>query len=294
MSESTVSTTPVSAPSSSAGTEPNATPKASGNPASGAASGKESSASDQLVTVKINGQEAKIPLSEAIKGYQSISAATQKFQEAKALREEADNIRNELLKDPIGAARRLGLADDKLMELMENAVVADIEERKLTPEQRELRELKKFKEDMERKEAESRTKKEQDEHQSQVQAHSERISNEIIAEVEAGRLPKSPGAVRRVLEIIAIAGEANHGLSIQDAVGLYNQERQQTYSEQLRGMSVDQILELGGPELVKAIRQKDVQNLANPVKASKNRAETRSKNSGKDQSLSKFLDRLGK
>lgn len=43
----------------------------------------------QLVTVKVNGREAQIPVAEAVKGYQMAAAANKKFEEAAILRREA-------------------------------------------------------------------------------------------------------------------------------------------------------------------------------------------------------------
>jgi hypothetical protein len=43
----------------------------------------------QLVTVKVNGREAQIPVAEAIKGYQMAASANKKFEEAAVLRKEA-------------------------------------------------------------------------------------------------------------------------------------------------------------------------------------------------------------
>lgn len=43
----------------------------------------------QLVTVKVNGREAQIPVAEAVKGYQMAAAANKKFEEAATLRKQA-------------------------------------------------------------------------------------------------------------------------------------------------------------------------------------------------------------
>lgn len=43
----------------------------------------------QMVTVKVNGREAQIPVAEAVKGYQMAAAANKKFEEAAVLRKEA-------------------------------------------------------------------------------------------------------------------------------------------------------------------------------------------------------------
>ena len=43
----------------------------------------------QMVTVKVNGREAQIPVAEAIKGYQMAASANRKFEEAAALRKQA-------------------------------------------------------------------------------------------------------------------------------------------------------------------------------------------------------------
>ncbi len=47
--------------------------------------------SDHLVPMTIDGEQVEMPLSEVVKGFNTGAAATKRFEEAKALRQEADN-----------------------------------------------------------------------------------------------------------------------------------------------------------------------------------------------------------
>lgn len=118
---------------------------------------------EQLYTVKVHGEEKQIPLAEIIKGYQSIQAAQQKFQEAAAVRKQVEAQAAELVSDlrsnPFAVLGQLGIDLDSHIEAWAKE---RMEEAELSEEGKELKRLKAEREawKAEKEQSEARSKRE--------------------------------------------------------------------------------------------------------------------------------------
>lgn len=159
-------------------------------------------APDAQVVMVIDGQEVVTTAQDAVRRLQRDVAADKRFAEAKRLRAEADAMRQRLvesLRNPEAFRYELAALGLDPSQFTDALTQAEIAERTMTPEQRELRELK-------RKQAEW---------EAQQQAHQQAIVRQQAAQaaqayeakfheiMDSAGLPKSPVIRRDVMPILA-------------------------------------------------------------------------------------------
>jgi hypothetical protein len=155
----------------------------------------------KMMTLKINGKEMQLPESEVIALAQKSQSADARFQEASKMKQEAQGFIKWAKEHPKEAFQQLGVdvrkfSEDTLMEI--------INQQKMSPEQRELAELKKYKAQQEKQ---AQMQKQQAE-QAHIQALTQKQTQDYDTKFsEALKLSgiTDPGALR-----IAVARMAQH------------------------------------------------------------------------------------
>ena len=103
-----------------------------------------SSHTDQLVTVKVDGEELQVPLGEAINGYQRQADYTRKTQSLSEQQNEleyAQSLQTALENDPEGTVEYLARVYG--VDLAQNTAAEDIEPEYFTPEEQRIADLEK-------------------------------------------------------------------------------------------------------------------------------------------------------
>jgi hypothetical protein len=246
----------------------------------------------KLYEVKINGTSVKVTLDEMMKGFQLGSAAHQRFQEAANAKKQAEQLLGKLKQNPIEAALEAGVSEDTFREMVEQYLYGKIKYDEMTPEQRELAELKKYKEGMEKTQKEREELEKTSKHEQEVLHYQNQyIESYEKAFAEAG-VAKSEGAIQRVAQIQLDALEAGWDMPVDMAIHQYNTEQQTSVSSFISSLSEDQLEQVIGKDKMKALRKKEISNLKNPV-SNKATPKSASASVPKDKiSMQKFFDTL--
>lgn len=154
----------------------------------------EQDGDDWFTTQKVDGKDERISLSRALSGERQMAAATQRFQEAKRVERSMENMLAEAASSPRAAAAFLEKLGVDPYELAEELLAESIEESKLTPAEKRVR-------DAERRlaeyEARERTQAEQ-RREAEIEAHKQRTRQAYVqafdTQLDAVHAPKTPGA----------------------------------------------------------------------------------------------------
>lgn len=221
-----------------------APPDAGGNPAADTAPNPEASKQNALldltaldpdtpVRMKVNGKDVTVKASDAIARLQRGESATQKYQQAAQERERLNQERAQLtqaLSDPARFRNELLRMGMNPGELAERIMQMEIDERTLTPEQRQHRQLQAEIAQMEQWKAQQAAEQ-QAQQATQLRAGYEAKFNEIMDGANVGK----SGTIRK-----AIANEMASYFSAKLANG------EQVRASELRQIATDMYSEIVG------------------------------------------------
>lgn len=166
------------------------------------------------------------------------------------------------LKDPAIAMDLKKLAADIIEEEIENS--------KKSPEQLELekyrQELQDLKESREREDKERETT----EQTRLADKFAEEYDIQITSALDSNKIPKSPAAVKKILDYMQLAVEANKDVSINDIIPVIREELKDDYRNHAEALPDEELEEFMGKVLMERLRKKAVARVRNP--ASKNPA----------------------
>lgn len=188
----------------------------------------------------------QLSLSKAAQAAMQENSSTKKQVEAlfKALKGDTASVLQELGIDPTEFAAKL--------------IEEEIKKAQMTPEQKELEELRAQKKAMEEEkqklkeqaEAEARTKEEQ--------LVYEKISNEIADAIKSTYLPKEPATVKRVAEYLRIANQQGIELSAKDVMPFVEQDLKAELQSILEQLGEDNFEEFVGKERLAKQRKRNI------------------------------------
>lgn len=152
----------------------------------------------------VDKQEMELDEDEVIKRAQKATYADQEIKKATQMRKQSEALITRLKTDPFGVLKDPSIGLD-VKQLVAQYIEQEMEEHNLTPEQKELKELKKYK--SERDEEANAVKKAETE--KEITAESNRLQNEWnkeFNEILADKsLPQSPYVMDRVLHYMKVA-----------------------------------------------------------------------------------------
>lgn len=206
--------------------------------------------------LKVNGREIDVPL-EKLDAYAQLGlSSTEKFNEAKKLREEAESIlsvaKNE--KSALKALEKAGFTRQEALAIVEDELRKEYEEMELSPDEKAKRaeraELERFrKEEADRKarlEAEAQSKEEAE--------YFEKIDAEIAEALEATDLPKEPILGKWAIQYMASFAEQGEDLSAKEAVKLVTADMKDVLRNMLSGMDAKAVRQFLKDDHVKGLQ----------------------------------------
>jgi len=243
---------------------------------------KPAEPSGRRIKVKIDDEESELDEDEVIKGYQKAAASTKRFQEAAKLRKEAEELKEQMLKNPFSALS--GKMDKRqLREMTEQWLLEQLDEDQLSPEQKRLRELEakekswqEEKEDRERKEAEKQL-------QEESSKAAQKYEKEFVSALEARDLPKSYATIKKMAYHVRNAAQQGYDLTVDEAADLVQEELQNDIKDLVGKLDAEQLIRVFGKDIADKIRKHDVAKIKNP-KSSSSKSEPKSTgNKSKDE-----------
>lgn len=231
--------------------------------------------------------------------------ANKRFEEAAKMRKQAETF-FDMLKNP--ATLKQVLTDPKvgvdLRKFAEEFVWEQIQEEKLTPEQKRQREVER--ELQKYREAEAKQKAEAETAQAEaLRKHYEAdFESKILSALQTGGIPNTRGAVRRMAYYLQQAIANNIDIQPTDLVARVRQDLAEEHRDMYSAADPSSLISLLGEDLAKKLRAADVKRLKSTqpeqyrkqpsTETSKRQGEKTPKRKTMDQFREELQSKLGK
>lgn len=208
--------------------------------------------------LKVNGKEMERELtdSEIQRRLQLSYAADEKFQEAAMTKKQLETFVETLRRDPMSVLTHPELGIN-FRELAEQYLTGEVKKELMSPEERELEELREYK----RKQDEDRTKSEQEKQtkaqEEQLKQYKERAAKfydtKITEVLSQSDLPKTPYTVKRVAEVLYSALQKGYDLDIPTAVDIVREGYQTDISQLYGSLDGEKLVKMLGEDISKKL-----------------------------------------
>lgn len=192
------------------------------------------------------------------KKLQLAHAAQKRMGEAKAAKAKAFEIIKAFEEDPKNVFKRLGA---KGREAAEAFLLEQIQEEMLDPKDKELRDLKKYKEEMEAEREKTKAEKEKAALVEQETKYAQEFQATIIGALEKSGLPKSPELVKRMASVMAKNLDLGIELTPDELASEVRSEIQGLLKSIVKDADGDHLLGLFGEDIGNKIRKSDLRKL---------------------------------
>ncbi len=209
--------------------------------------------------IKANGKDREMSEAELLKYAGLGITSDERFKEAAAAKKEMESFRKQLMDgDLIQTLQGMGMSKGQIDEYLAGAITRYAEQEAMTPEQRELQELRAMK-----AEREAQQKLEQEERQRReefevIQREYTAVRDETSKAFEELGFPDSPILFDKVLAVMETAAEARYTISARDAAKVVLQEEVPTLASYIKSLPRETIKQLLGADLVKALATEKV------------------------------------
>ena len=228
----------------------------------------------RLYKVTVDGQEMEVDEDELRRGYAHNKAAAKRMEEASMTRKEAEQVLRIFKENPREAFKILGHDARKFAEQLIND---DLNEALMSPQEREMRDMKRELETRrgaERAQKEAWEKEQQD---RQLAQHAEAIQNDIISTLETSGLPKTNYTVGRIVYYMQSALQQGYNVSPRDVISYVKDDYVNDIKSMIGGANEDAIEAFLGSDLVRKVAK-------STVKAAKGTASVVSKSVNQNRS----------
>jgi hypothetical protein len=205
-----------------------------------------------MFKVKVDGQEREVDEAELLRGYTHGAAANEKMKAANEQRQMAEEVLRIFKTDPKLAFSKLGV-DAKAFA--EQVLQDHIEELNLTPEQKELRDLRKW----QAEQNEAKQKAEEAQKLAAEEAYRNEVSTQlqesIINSLNSGGLPKNEYTVGRMAYYMDAAVRAGFNLPVPELMTHILPQVKAEYDRDLKALlsstPEDRLLDFLGEDITK-------------------------------------------
>lgn len=206
----------------------------------------------------IDGNDEEVDEDVLIKRAQKAAAADKRFQEAAELRKQSEQLLSMLKNDPFSVLEQLGLDP---AELSTRHLEREIEKLKMSPEERELKQLRDWKMQQEQlHQQEQQALKEQQE-QQEMQRLADQYTKDIISSMETVNLPRHEGSVKAMVDLMSQAVKNGLDVSWTDVAKEVKNRYYTDYKTLFDGMSDDEFESVIGQDRVKRIVKRSAQKV---------------------------------
>lgn len=215
--------------------------------------------------IKVNGEEVEVTLQELEKGYGTMRAAQERFQEAARLRKEAEELKAQYAQNPF-------LSDDPQArrKAAEEFLAAELRKEMMSPEQRELEELKSYKQQQEELRKQQEEQQKQRQQQEMISQARQQLETDIVAALKESGLPTNANTMQRAAAYMYNAGNAGYQVKAADVMGLVKEDYINDIKHFTKDGDINSVKSMLGDEFIKKIHKADLDAL----KASQNRPTT--------------------
>jgi hypothetical protein len=214
---------------------------------------QEPSALPPKIKVKVDGHDLEVSQEELVRDYQMRQASQKRFQEAAQLKQEAQE-QMEALKfakeNPIEFFRATGV---NAKEFAEKVLLQELEESMLSPEEKELRELRNYKSKLEQEQKQRLTLQQEQQRLAREQQTAQELENEILEVLTASNLKPNPRNIAKVAEyLLASLDENGNRMHAKDAFQRVQMNSRKEVAEHIADLTPEEI-EQQFPEFYKKL-----------------------------------------
>lgn len=219
--------------------------------------------------VTVDGEKLMLTRDELMKGFQLGAASHKRFQEAAKARKEAEAALSKIKENPLEAFIEAGGDQAAFRAIVEDYLLKEIEYDKLSPEEKELQDLRKYKEEQSAWRKSEEERKQQEILAQETEMHQKQLSEQYSQVLEANGLPVSEKAIAFVAQAQLDAYNAGHDLPVELAVQYYKEEQSRAVNNYLSSLPAEQLVDIIGKDRMKEIRKQEIAGLKNPVSRKK-------------------------
>lgn len=245
-----------------------------------------------LVKIKVDGEESEVEINELRRKAQRAIAADKRFEESARIKKESEAFRSKLKEKPIDALLEAGVEKAELQKVMENWLLERIEEAQLDPKEKEIRDLKKWREDRERNDNETKQRAEKELIEAESAKWMPQLTTSIKQSLDVVGLPETTFVVQKVARNLknALANDVPD-YTVDDAVDDVLHEYVKDARTFVDSLSIEELSQFLGESNLKKLNDRlvksaDVQ-LGNRVTSEKQPRSTKAKPDPNQRTLSK-------
>lgn len=225
---------------------------------------KPETAQERKHKLKVNGKEIELSEAEVLRKAQVAHAADEKFKRAAEIERQAEQFLEALRTNPVAILTHPELGID-FRTIAEEYLGEHVRKEMMDPMERELEELRQFKQQQEirqREEQENslseRQRQEQEiAHRQTVEYYDKKISDVLME----SNLPKTPYTVKRVADILKHYVSQGYDLDINAAVDMVREDYSTDLTSIVGSLDGDALISFLGEDIVKKIRRHDIAKL---------------------------------
>ena len=209
--------------------------------------------------LKINGKEREISYDE-MKRLASMSAASdERFKSAKQMSDEAKQLKSAFESGNIvEALGKLGKSPKEIRTMLEDHLLDFLEQDSLDPKEKELRDLKKFKEQAEKEQADLRKRSDDEKMSKEVERQRLSLENELVGAIKDSNLPKNTMVFQKVAREMESALINGYEMKASEAVKIVEQELIEEYSALLPHLGAERLKKALGKDMLKLLQEEQV------------------------------------
>ncbi len=219
---------------------------------------------DKPYKIKVNGKEKSVSLDELISYAQRAEGSEKKFKEAHAMRTQAEKIINLIKTDPISVLSHPSVGHD-FKKLAEDYLYKQIQIEQLTPEQRELMDLKQKLTDAEQEKKTLKEQQDQERLDTLTKHYNDQYDKEITEALKTANLPRTNHTVKRVAYYLMEGLKRGVELKAPDIMDFVRKDYETEISNILGASDAETIAKIIGDQNLEKIRQYHVNKIKNPT-----------------------------
>lgn len=254
-------------------------------------SAEEPSETDKY-EVTVDGQKLLLTRDELMKGFQLGAASHKRFQEAAQARKEAEAALSKIKENPLEAFLQAGGDQKAFRALVEDFLIKEIEYDKLSPEERELNDLRRYKEEQEIARQEEAKRRQQEVQNQETEMYQKQFTEQYNKALTDAGLPVSEKAIQFIAKTQLDALEAGYEMPLDLAIQYYREEQSNSVNNYLSSLPVDQLVGIIGKDRMKEIRKQELAGLKNPVSRKKSAPAAPASSADEKMTASEFFASL--
>lgn len=203
----------------------------------------------KMYKVKIDGIESEVDEAELLRGYGHSQAANKRMAEAKEQRSQAEEVLRIFKQDPTKAFTKLGV---DVKQWAEQVLRQEMEDAMLSPQEKELRELRAMAQDMKTKEQEAKDAQSKAAEKAYIEQTTQELQQGIMNALQTSDLPRNEFTVGRIAYYMDGAIQAGYDqVKPQDVVPMVKQEYEKEIRKLMVDMEGDKLLSFLGDDVSK-------------------------------------------